>query len=440
MGSISVKQLWWLQPAWLFALVVGGTMALAIAQTDQNYALYNTPKYLNASHGVLAAGAVIVFVLGCQLALLTGFASKQTEFTPVPQLKIIALALFALTLFGYVVWLMVGIKNGFSLSIIRDVILGDDAGITDGLKKEIFKTIPGVTTCTQFAASAVLLGAFLFTKGYKQIAWAVSIIVSITLIRALALSERLALVELVVPIGLILIRYIVFNRQLPIVVSWLMKGAPFLGVLFLMVFFGTAEYFRSWKFYQKDFDSVVEFTVWRISGYYTTAHNNSAMALATEHTFELPYYTIQSLWEFPGVSNSPIGYKSLTGVDPDEKHLYMLERFGTDELNNYGGLFAPALDFGILGFFVFWFGSGFLSGRLYRSFMHGSIAGMMLYPIVVLSILEVPRQLYFSNQRLFPSLVAIVCIIWVVKRAGTLPAAEMSSPGLLMSKMIDRTA
>ncbi len=440
MRSITVKQLWWLHPAWLFALVVGSTMALAIAQTDQNYALYNTPKYVSAYHGVLAAGAIIVFVLGCQLALITGCFSKPNEVISLPQLKTIAHALFALTLFGYVVWLLVGIKNGFSPSIIRDIIFGDDAGITDGLKREIFKTIPGVTTCTQFAASAVLLGAFLFTKGYRQIAWAVAMVVSVTLVRSLALSERLALVELVVPLGLIIVRYFVIDRQLPIVFSWLMKAAPLLGVIFLMIFFGTAEYFRSWKFYQKDFDSVVEFTVWRISGYYTTAHNNSAMALATEDMFELPYYSIQSLWEFPGVSNSPIGYKNLTGVDPDEKLLYMLERFGTDELNNYGGLFAPAMDFGILGFFVFWFGSGFLSGRLYRSFMHGSIEGMMLYPVVVLCILEVPRHLYFSNQRIFPSLIAIVCVIWVVKRAASLPVVSPPSPGMLANKMSDRIA
>ena len=72
----------------------------------------------------------------------------------------------------------------------------------------------------------------------------------------------------------------------------------------------------------------------------------------------------------------------------------MLEQFGTPELNNEGRLFQPALDFGLGGYVLFWLASGFVSGRLYRHYLVGTLAGLTLYPLVVIAILETPRFLY----------------------------------------------
>src|SRR5205085_8950975 len=96
--------------------------------------------------------------------------------------------------------------------------------------------------------------------------------------------------------------------------------APFAGVLALLLFFGTFEYFRSWRYYKGDFDSYAAFTLWRVTGYYTTAHNNSAMALETQPRYPLPYATLRQLWTIPGLANTPLGYRKLTGVDPIERH------------------------------------------------------------------------------------------------------------------------
>ncbi|MDZ4848010.1 MAG: hypothetical protein SGI77_01845 [Pirellulaceae bacterium] len=427
-NSVIIQRLWWLQPAWLFAFVVGVTMTLAVLQSDRSYLLYNTPKYINATHGLMALGAIIVFAIGCNLAEVTGRKSEPIDRVAIPLLTSSLKFLFALTTFGYFVWLLVAIKNGFSISMLREVLFGDDAGAVYELATDVFANISGVTTCTQFAMAAVPLGVWLFATGYRNAIWFVGIIIAIAFARAFMLSERLSLVELVVPAGVIIVRQYFLNQRISSWAAWGLRGAPLFGVIVLMVFFGSAEYLRSWKLYQKDFDSIASFTVWRISGYYTTALNNGAMALETKANYALPYYTIQSLWAFPGVSTSPLGYKNLTGVNPENQHLYMLERFGTEELNNFGGLFGPALDYGTLGFLVFWFGSGFVSGRLHRSFLVGSLAGIMLYPLFFLAILEVPRILYLPNQRIFPSLVAIAAIVWLAYRQTRLSNATRGVP------------
>ena len=212
-----------------------------------------------------------------------------------------------------------------------------------------------------------------------------------------------------------------------------MRLAPAAGLVALLLLFGGFEYFRSWRFYQNSFDSYPEFVVWRVSGYYTTAHNNGAMALETRDPWPLPYTALRSLWEFPGVAGSPLAYDKLTGVSPSSVHTRMLELYGNPELNNEGGLFQPLLDFGLAGGLAFWCLYGFVAGRLYRSFMVGAFAGLTLYPLVLLSILEVPRVLYLCYTRSFPTLVLLLVVIWLVRRSSRQPDEAIAADSQLVA-------
>jgi hypothetical protein len=100
----------------------------------------------------------------------------------------------------------------------------------------------------------------------------------------------------------------------------------------------------------------------------------------------------------------------MTGMDPEANHEAMLQQFGTPELNNEGGLFQPALDFGLAGCIVFWFASGWVSRNLYRAFLAGNLRGILLYPLVFLAILETPRFLYLCYSRSLPPLVMLVFV------------------------------
>src|SRR5262249_5445712 len=140
------------------------------------------------------------------------------------------------------------------------------------------------------------------------------------------------------------------------------------------------------------------------------------MALETQPPFTLPYATVRSLWLIPGLSKTALGYPAFTGIDPTDRHDQMLEKLGTPELNNEGGLFQPVLDFGVGGSLLFWLGSGFVAGRMYRHFLVGTLAGLLLYPLIIVAILETPRFLYLSYTRSFPGLLALGLVLWLARR------------------------
>ncbi len=244
--------------------------------------------------------------------------------------------------------------------------------------------------------AAVLLGAWLFVRGQRRgLLLPMAAIFFVAAVRCVLFSERTAIIELLLPLGIVGLRSHVLGRRVKPLARGLLFAAPVLGGIGFVAFFGFCEYFRSWKYYETRFDSYADFTVWRLSGYFTTAHNNGAMALATDQPRPLPYFTLRPLWEFPGIRATPFSYQSLTGVDVPKAHERMLERFGTIELNNEGGLFQPALDYGFGGFLVYWAAYGFISFNLYRRLMAGTLAGVLLYPLFYMSILGDALDLVF---------------------------------------------
>jgi oligosaccharide repeat unit polymerase len=409
--SISlVRKLWWLHPAWPFAGVVGVTILAAWLQDDQAYRLYGTPKYLSFEHVLMAFGAIAVFVLGCRLADATGSAPAATPESSHRLVRQWFYVTTFLAILGYVVWFAVGFKNGFSPRLLLDLLLHDDFDAYDQIRHSYFRTIPGITTCTQFAAAATLLGCWVYVHGDKRAFWPLAALMGLGLIRALLFSERTALIELLLPVLLVALRRYVLGRSWGPRMRLALVAGPVAGLVGIVLFFGVFEYFRSWRWYQDQFDSVAEFTLWRLSGYFTTAHNNGAMALVLDVPRPLPYSTLTPFWEFPGIKDSPLDYYHLSGVEIHQQTETMLERYGTIELNNDGGLFQPALDFGLVGYLVFWFGYGFAAARLYRGFLGGTVPGLTLYPLVYMSILEVPLILFLFYTRTVPSLAALLAV------------------------------
>lgn len=419
-----IRRLWWLDPAWLFAAVVGGTMLAAALQSEEAYRLYGTPKYIEIKHVLLTVAAILLFTVGSRL-----FSPHRQVQVDSPQDSIRVVhrwfwILFWLTLIGYAVWGAQGIRNGFSLGMLKEILTDPQGTPEETIRTELFPTIPGVTTAVQFGVAVMLLGAWLFIHGERQVAWPMVLIFCLAVFRGLLWSERLAAIELVVPVFVVWLQARVLGHEFRTRVRAALHLAPAMGVLALALFFGAAEYFRSWVYYQDDFDSIADFTFWRLSGYYTTAHNNGAMAMETQSPFPLPYWTVRPLWTLPGQENSFLAYDRVTGLDPKVVHVDMLKNYGTPELNNEGGLFMPLIDYGVLGFLVFWFCFGYLAGRLYRGYSAGALTGMLLYPLFFLAILETPRLLYLSYTRSAPAIVALLIVAWAAKR----PTSHVAIP------------
>lgn len=413
-SPLLLRRLWWLDPAWLFAGVIGLTMFAAYLQSKEAFELYGTPKFISTDHLLLALLAIAVFWFGSFLAHRTG-TIPRTDALPAESMDTFVVRCFwlsaTLTFLGYAVWFAVGLKNGFRPGMLGEFLFTDDPLVGMELRDNYFPTVPGITTNTQFGCAAVLLGTWLYFRGHKRVFWPTVILILMAAGRALMFSERLALIELALPGFIALLRMRVLGRPVRPLMRWSLQLAPIVGLATLVVFFGSFEYFRSWRYYQNDFDSYAEFTLWRVGGYYTTAHNNGAMALETHEQRPLPFSTLRQLWEFPGVNRSPLSYRQLTGIDHAYHYERMLELYGTPELNNEGGLFQPALDFGIAGYVLFWLVAGFVGGRLYRSFLVGTLTGLTLYPLCFLAILEVPRILYLATPRSLPTLVMLLGVI-----------------------------
>jgi hypothetical protein len=412
----ALLDLWWLHPAWVFALVNGVTIAAAALLSESAYQVYGTGKFIDREFVVLAFLGVAAFVSGQWLGKSTGAAPRPCDQDARPRLAAWYWVAIGLSLIGYLVWFGGGAMRSGSLDAVKKIWNIEEKDEAPEIRSELFPTTPGVTTCTQFGMAAVTLGIVsgigLRSTLIRRLL--LGLLFGLATVRVLLISERLALIELAVPVILLAIRLRLLPRLniSPRTVRRLAL-APLAGLVGIVVLFGAAEYFRSWRFYQDRFDSVAEFTLWRISGYYTTGHNNSVMAMKTRGSWPMPYYTLEAFWRFPLIVNSPLSYSAVNGFDPEEVHRATLVRFGTPEMNNQGGLFSPAMDFGWVGYFIFWELYGFLAGRLHRGFLVGSLAGLLLYPLVFMSLLEVPRLLLLCSVRTFPSLVLLGAVIVV---------------------------
>lgn len=417
---------WWLNPAVLFTAVAIGTLLPAVALSDSSYSTYGTPKYLDLRSlglAILACGMVAGGVmLGSHVGAAPRRISSATRHSLVPWFYLAS----GLTVIGYVVWIASAIRNGLRPGHVAELLAGVDHEAFLTLKTEIFTTVPGISTCTQFGLLAVMLAGVLLQRDTRFWKPLVATILGLAAARAVIYSERLALIEVAVVLGVVLLRTRVLNRRLGPAGHMALLVAPVVGIALLLALMAGTEYFRSWQYYQNDFDSLLSFTANRLAGYYSTSHNNGAMAWNMTDGWPVPYYTLEWFWKFPLVRPTPLGYEQLVGFDPELTHAAMLEQWGNPEFNNPGGLFGPTIDFGVIGGALFWLAFGLVAGRLYRGFVTGSLAGLLLYPILVLTMFELPRYLYLCTVRPFPAIALIFFILWRVSAQSTSSAREVA--------------
>jgi hypothetical protein len=252
-------------------------------------------------------------------------------------------------------------------------------------------------------------------------------------LRSFFLSERLALLEILVPAAVLALRLLP-GRSFG--TAWrrgLLAVAPVGALLALVVFFTAFEYNRSWvSYYAFQGLSLWEFGSSRLTGYYVTALNNSAMllkGLMIPIPFPAPYFTTEWLWTFPGFSKA-FSYDALFGYPPDNSYRLMLEQLGTPEFNNPGGLLLPIADFGLVGAAIYWAVSGVLVGACFRLFRQGRLVGLLFYPIVFQALLELPRLLYLAAGRVFPTwlLLLVACLLLGQRGPQRAPVGKAVTP------------
>lgn len=415
--------IWWLNPMAVFgaAGVLIGVAAFAIPEPlFRTY--WRMPKFFDTDGLLVTLACVAVFGFGAVLAtrLFTRAAASLRQLPAVPDIPDGFLTLLfnisvALCILGYVIWLGLAIQRGITLSIVTDIAKGEKGAMYDA-RFTYLPTVGGVTTLTQFGTAAGILGVLLGCRiGWKRVAPKLLIMFALAGARALLNSERFALVELAVPMLVIFLRLRYLSaRRIPGPVRVLIAAAPPLGMAALFFLFTGFEYFRSWSNYYSGRDlNLWQFGGIRLLGYYVTSFNNGAFLIRELGPLHAPYFTLRGLWRFP--LTAPIFdrlYPDPMFATADQWFYFpFLEAAGNLEFNNADGMLFPLMDFGIAGGLIYWLMAGLACGILYYLYLLSSPAGLLLYPIVFLTLLEAPLALYWSEGRALPSICLLILAV-----------------------------
>lgn len=402
-------------------MMVPVTLGLAVRLSGTDFIDYfRTPKSLTTQTALLLAAGAGMLVLGA-LGTQIGRRPPRTEGTwpwlDARQLAVLRRAstvLFWVAMVGYASFALAALRNGVRPGDVVAAFLRQD--VSSGDLEARIGTIPGVTTLTQVGvAYGIVATLLLIHRVDRRTIWRLVTLLVVTVVRAFLLTERLALVELVVPALAVLAlrgcQSTSARRRL------LLRVAPLPLVVLLVAGFAATEYSRSYTFFKtRTDDGLLLFSLKRLGGYYATAYNNGQVLLDHgEYPGRLPYTSLEAVWTAPGVEQLDL-YDRLTGRDREQAYERLLGTYASPEFNNPGGLPAPFVDFGVGGGLVFLFGVGVVTGLGYRAFVEGRPGGLLLYPVVVTGLLELPRFLYWTLGRTVPTVLALLLVIRALHR------------------------
>jgi oligosaccharide repeat unit polymerase len=414
------RSLWWTTPAGVLLLVITLSLLVTVTISPHDYVFfYRVQKAITGHDVFLFVLAAASLLIGTALPLLSG---RQR---PVPgwpgldgrQLRTLdraATVAFRLTVLGYVLLLGLGFSRGASPATLLKALTSQSDYA--GTFKTVFAPVAGVTSLTQVGIAYVVLATLLRVhRAGRHTGRRLTVVFLLGLFRTYFLTERLAILELAVPLVL-LAAVGARQRPRPSRRSALMPALPVLALPLLVVVFGAFEYSRSWQYFKtRTTLSFPQFAVNRLAGYYATSYNNGALILRYgSHLHRLPYDSIQGLWTSPGPAQLDL-YHRLTGVNGPDVLNTVLAQHGNPEFNNPGGLASPLFDFGVPGGLLFFFVAGVLVGLAYRSFRSGRPVGLLIYPVLFTGLLELPRYVYWTEGRVVPAYLVLFVTAYLIR-------------------------
>jgi oligosaccharide repeat unit polymerase len=430
---------WWLSPVAVTLIVAFISIIPAATIGDERFrVLWDTPKVLTTETCLLFLAGAMTLALGAMVAIALipvrdgAKVWPNLEPTDLISLRKASIILFALTLVGYLGFAFVILKAGISW---EDVIGTAEANGAIPLKKRA-STIAGLTTLSQVGIASVIVSSLLLchrrTSGEVV---QLSIIFALSILRAFIWSERLAFLELAVPVIVIYISHrasVIRSRR------GLIKIAPIIALPVLFAIFGFFEYFRSWAYYRTiSNESFTTFIAERLAAYYVTGLNNGQIEIdQLEVLGRWPFATIEALWTAPGLSSFGL-YEKLSAGSPSldargtPDPLALLEKFGSVEFNNPSGYGEVFLDYGRFGAFAYFLLVGILAGVLYSQMRRSNTTGLLFYPLIYVGLLEFPRYIHWAQGRTTPAIVALLVVaIFLHRSRGSTSRSSPTAQGI----------
>lgn len=343
--------------------------------------------------------SLVVLLIGILLGVLMapkGIERKELKKVDMP-MRILALV----AILAYIIWFLPIFLN---VDLMLSLLSGAP-GATTYIRNN-YSTIPGVTTLVQLSVVySALYGAYKERLPYFHNKIFL-ILLFLAFWRSFAWSERLAIIEFLMPF--VICRFSMHNVNR---FKFLLSSLPFFGIAGLVVYFVVFEYNRSWISYYSDiYDSLWLFGVDRFLEYYFMAINNSVgvMVYVGWPSYE-PFSSLGFVFDFPLVG----GYlKSLFGMTSSDVGMY-LYLYGEEEFNNTSGTLLPVIELGYFSYiFTAMIGTlvGFLYGSSFNSKFH-----LALYSVFVVGILEVLRLPYYGEGRFFAVIIGFVFFLFLSK-------------------------
>ena len=291
----SATELWWMNPLACVAII--GLVYASFMAFD--FSRFVPQAYIPGWHYAWGGALLVALALGIAAVMAL---RREAPWQPpmafdVPQW--LMAALFACTVLAYVVWFQALLTDP---GLMADIIAGERSSIRD-----VATTLPGITTMTQFGVAYVIAYAAMRASRARPIArWEQAAMLGVFVlgaVRAVAWSERLAVIELVISYAVARLAYTRVMRER----TWSLATAiPLAAPVLLYVAFTGTEYFRSWHYFVNEYDSVWEFAFERLMAYYATASNNG-IGLLVENRLWPEYtgrYVAEWLYLMPGVGEA----------------------------------------------------------------------------------------------------------------------------------------
>lgn len=430
-------------PLALVALLYVPLMLLYVVSSETAFeADFGSRKTLTWTGFAYFALALLCFAAGAKVGddtarskPLAGPTSPDETTLPTSTRRSLAVLLevaLVLSIVAYLVWFTRGVVRAGGIAELFEIWRSDPHRV----KADLLTTLPGVTTATQLAVAAIPLALAYRLYGRGSVLRLLIVAVfALAAVRTVLYNERLALLELLVPVAFLLAapRKVAVPRVVVYALAFLLAA---------IVFFSATELRRTYA-YTQDFSASRATT--RFFGYYLTSVNNG-MLVIDEYPARTPFYsTGEFLWRFPVVGDLRVEHLPTVGtvslryadnfdVDPER---FWPRAFAANDVSYEFNVFtAPgylAADFGwaaLIGVFVL----GSLSGWLYRR-SDESPFHRALYAVWLVGLLELMRIFYFTNTRLFPAYLVFLGAYLVLRRrepqlvrGATKPAAPKLPP------------
>jgi oligosaccharide repeat unit polymerase len=279
------------------------------------------------------------------------------------------------------------------------LIVGTDVG-------RKLATIPGFTTLTQCLPVGIAC-MYLSKKKNQALKWGKWLGISILVVglRAILNSERLALLELLIPLAVI---YIYFEQGIQLKQKLVLGVGTFFSAYAL---FYALEYFRSWDYYKFRWTgSYSSFINDRIGLYYVTSWNNGVVySQYSQDAGSAGGAFFAFITEFPliqAVFNTPL----IQGNAFSTWYSTLRSAVGTPEFNNPNYLIVTFTDLTYAGA-ILWFALvGIVLGKLVKESQRNNLMALLVYACTVIALVDLPRVGWWTSTRSVPVYLALIVI------------------------------